>query len=58
MYTNIIRERHVKNIEERKLHFRIFQEHLDTFNKLRRSIKDTFKLNIAVTVTLFIQSIF
>ena len=58
MYTNIIRERHVKNIEEGKLHFRIFQEHLDTFNKLRRSIKDTFKLNIAVTVTLFIQSIF
>ena len=58
IYTNIVRERHVKNIEARKLHFGIFQEHLDTLNKLKRSIKDTFKLNIATTVTLFIQSVF
>ena len=58
VYTNIIRKRHVKDIEARNNHFGIFQEELDKLNKLRRSIKNTFKLNIAVTATLLIESIF
>ena len=58
IYTNIVRDRHAKNIKTRKIHFGILQEDVDTFNKLRRSIKDTFKSNIATTITLLIQTIF
>ena len=56
--TSIIRKRHIKEIEERNKYFGIHQEKLDKLSILKKSIKETFKLNIVSVIISFIQTIF
>ena len=56
IYTSIIWERLVG--ATRNIHYGIFQEQLHALNKLRRSLKELFKLNVTVIVIMFFQSIF
>lgn len=58
IYTSAVRRRHVVSLEKRKKYFGVNQEKLDMLNALKRSLKDTFKLNITTVIIVFIQSIF
>ena len=56
IYTSIIWERLVG--ATRNTHYGIFQEQLHALNKLKGSLKEVFKLNVAIIVIVFSHSIF
>ena len=51
-YTNNVRKRHIRTMEERQNYFGIEREKLDILKVIKRSLTDSFKLYIATVVVM------